>query len=134
MTRSPSPVAPVECDSDRVVVPGAGVRRPIECRAIDGWRPGVVLDLNARRRARRCRACTSSLRASDRDGVSLNQFITGVLASAVGWRREDGTEITPPGEQKLRSRRMTMLLVANVILVGLAALAAIAFLIAAWLS
>jgi hypothetical protein len=73
-------------------------------------------------------------RASDRDGVSLNQFITGVLASAVGWRREDGTEIATPGEQKLRSRRMAMLLVANLVLVGLAALAAIAFLIAAWLS
>jgi HicB-like protein involved in pilus formation len=73
-------------------------------------------------------------RASDRDGVSLNQFITGVLASAVGWRREDGTEIAPGGEQKLRSRRMAMLLVANLVLVGLAAIAAIAFLIAAWLS
>ena len=73
-------------------------------------------------------------RASDRDGVSLNQFITGVLASAVGWRREDGTEIAPAGEPKLRSRRMTMLLVANLVLVGLAAIAAIAFLVAAWLS
>ncbi len=72
--------------------------------------------------------------ASDREGVSLNQFITGVLASAVGWRREDGTEIVPAGEQKLRSGRMAMLLVANLVLVGLAALAAIAFLIAAWLS
>ena len=72
--------------------------------------------------------------ASDRDGVSLNQFITGVLASAVGWRREDGTGIAPPGEPKLRSRRMTMLLVANLVLVGLAAIAAIAFLVAARLS
>ena len=53
--------------------------------------------------------------ASDRDGVSLNQFITGVLASAVGWRREDGTEIGPAGEQSLRSGRMAMLLVANLV-------------------
>jgi len=71
-------------------------------------------------------------RASDRDGVSLNQFITGVLASAVDWRREDGTA----GEVRARERRrgMTVLLVANLVLVGLASAAAIGFLIAAWLS
>jgi hypothetical protein len=72
-------------------------------------------------------------RASDRDGVSLNQFITGVLASAVDWRREnDGT-----GEgvrARSRPRGMALLLVLNLVLVGLAAAAAIGFLIAAWLS
>jgi hypothetical protein len=72
-------------------------------------------------------------RASDRDGVSLNQFITGVLASAVDWRREnDGT-----GEgvrARSRPRGLALLLVLNLVLVGLAAAAAIGFLIAAWLS
>jgi hypothetical protein len=29
-------------------------------------------------------------RAADREGVSLNQFVTGVLAAAVGWRRNEG--------------------------------------------
>jgi hypothetical protein len=72
-------------------------------------------------------------RASDRDGVSLNQFITGVLASAVGWR-QDGAPGTAPTASGARSRRVTLLLVANLVLVGLAALAAIVFLIAAWLS
>jgi hypothetical protein len=66
-------------------------------------------------------------RASDREGVSLNQFITGALSSAVGWRRADGI---PPG--KVRSRRITLLLGVNLVLVGLAAAAAIGFLIAAW--
>lgn len=67
-------------------------------------------------------------KASERDGVSLNQFITGVLASAVDWRNEDAA----PGRS--RSRGMTILLAANLVLVGLAAAAAIGFLIAAWLS
>src|ERR671922_1050126 len=67
-------------------------------------------------------------RASDREGVSLNQFITGALSSAVGWRRADGI---PPG--KVRSPRITPLLGVNLVLVGLAAAAAIGFLIAAWL-
>jgi hypothetical protein len=72
-------------------------------------------------------------RASDRDGVSLNQFITGVLASAVNWRSEDGTrpvaEAHAPG-----SRRIAILLAVNLVLVALAAIAAIGFLLAAWLT
>jgi hypothetical protein len=70
-------------------------------------------------------------RASDRDGVSLNQFITGVLASSVGWRREDGGAAFEPNT---RSRRIAILLAVNLVLVGMAAVAAIAFLVAAWLS
>lgn len=73
-------------------------------------------------------------RASDRDGVSLNQFITGVLASAVDWRREDGAAGVEATAAARRSRGMTILLAVNVVLVGLAAAAAIGFLVAAWLS
>jgi hypothetical protein len=72
-------------------------------------------------------------RASDRDGVSLNQFITSALAAAVGWRREDGTPL-PARAGTARSRRITLLLAVNLVLVGLAAAAAIGFLIAAWLT
>jgi hypothetical protein len=72
-------------------------------------------------------------RASDRDGVSLNQFITGVLASAVDWRRDDGTAPTGTSSRR-RARGMAVLLTLNLVLVGLAAAAAIGFLIAAWLS
>jgi len=71
-------------------------------------------------------------KASERDGVSLNQFITGVLASAVDWRNEDGVPARRP--ERGRSRGMAFLLAANLVLVGLAAAAAIGFLIAAWLS
>jgi hypothetical protein len=70
-------------------------------------------------------------KASERDGVSLNQFITGVLASAVDWRNE---EAAGTRHERGRSRGMTFLLAANLVLVGLAAAAAIGFLIAAWLS
>ncbi|HEX6663498.1 MAG TPA: toxin-antitoxin system HicB family antitoxin [Gaiellaceae bacterium] len=73
-------------------------------------------------------------RASDRDGVSLNQFITSALAGAVGWRREDGGPATAARPNRNRSRRLAFLLAANLVLVAAAAVAAIAFLIAAWLS
>jgi hypothetical protein len=71
-------------------------------------------------------------KASDRDGVSLNQFITGVLASAVDWRREGGS--APAAAGKRRPRGMAILLAVNLILVGVAAAAAVGFLIAAWIS
>jgi HicB family len=74
-------------------------------------------------------------RASDRDGVSLNQFITGVLASAVNWRSEDGAR--PAAEARAPapgSRRIAILLAVNLVLVAVAAVAAIGFLLAAWLT
>jgi HicB family len=74
-------------------------------------------------------------RASDRDSVSLNQFITGILASAVSWRNEDGADARAaeaPGNPG--SRRLAILLTVNLVLVGIAALAAIGFLLAAWLT
>jgi hypothetical protein len=71
-------------------------------------------------------------KASERDGVSLNQFITGVLASAVDWRNDEAAPAR--GRERGRSRGMAILLAANLVLVGLAAAAAIGFLIAAWLS
>lgn len=74
-------------------------------------------------------------RASDREGVSLNQFITSVLAGAVGWGREDGT-VAPgsSGIAKPRSRWLMVLLAANLVLVAAAAVSAIVFLVAAWLN
>lgn len=95
-------------------------------------------------------------RASEREGVSLNQFITDVLAGAMVWRSggdppaglSEGTT-TPisqaPGAEALhpehsasrRSRRqptslVTAALAANFIIVGIAGIVAIAVLIAAW--
>jgi transcriptional regulator with XRE-family HTH domain len=71
--------------------------------------------------------------AAEREGVSLNTLVTGALAGAVGWRDPKGElhsfHAEPPAERPQWLRRV---LVANVVVVGLAALAAIALLIAAW--
>jgi hypothetical protein len=72
--------------------------------------------------------------AADREGASLNQFITSVLAGAVGWRREDSIGTGRPESAKRRPRFLTILLAANLLLVAAAAASAIAFLVLAWLS
>ena len=75
--------------------------------------------------------------AAEREGSSLNQFITGVLASAVGWRadgerQQSGAGVRMSSERPgARSPWTTRLLVANFAVVTLVAVAAIAFLIAA---
>lgn len=93
-------------------------------------------------------------RASEREGVSLNQFITDVLAAAVVWRaRSEGsaapgdrpTPLQAPGADSLvaepsagrrgRVRRSTNLvtaaLAANFVIVGIAGIVAIIVLLAA---
>jgi HicB family len=94
-------------------------------------------------------------RASEREGVSLNQFITDALAGALVWRSggdqsvsPDGSNTTPlsqaPGAEGLtaehlagrRSRRqpnsmLTAALAANFIIVGIAGIVAIGVLLAA---
>ena len=91
-------------------------------------------------------------RVSEREGVSLNQFITDVLAAAVVWRA--GPQASPPGptttpinqapgsegltaEPGARRRakrtptRVTTLLAANFVIVGVAGIVEIIVLIAA---
>jgi antitoxin HicB len=96
-------------------------------------------------------------KAAERENVSLNQFITDSLASAVGWRRttaEAGGTPTPiaqePGaggltaeplakekrekprrERRMRSSFVTAALTANFVLVALAGIVAILVLMAA---
>ena len=94
-------------------------------------------------------------RVAEREGVSLNQFITDVLAAAVGWRHEAEpspspgprgantqqpgaagltTELTAPSRRLRRSTRLVgAALAANFVIVALVALVAIVVLIAAWL-
>ena len=74
---------------------------------------------------------------AERDGTSLNQLITGTLASAIGWTGEslgDGVAGKPASRPAApgSSRTLLVLLVANGIAVGLAALAAIGLLLYAW--
>jgi antitoxin HicB len=95
-------------------------------------------------------------RASEREGVSLNQFITDVLASAIVWRgRTDGaaagagapsSPLQAPGAEGLTTERgaasrrrvrnatlITVALAANFIIVAIAGIVAILVLITAWL-
>jgi antitoxin HicB len=89
---------------------------------------------------------------AEREGVSLNQFITDVLAAAVGWRKEGGNAGSPsvtsqkPGADALipepsafgrRSTRMSpsmvnAVLIGNFVVVAIAGIIAILVLIAAW--
>ena len=65
-------------------------------------------------------------KASELDGVSLNQFITGVLASAIGWRqREGGEEIRSPAYESARWRALRM----NVIVLSVVGVIAVALLV-----
>jgi hypothetical protein len=70
---------------------------------------------------------------AERDGTSLNQLITGTLASAIGWTGEGaggGVTVEPrPESGGGSSRTLTLVLIANAVAVGLAALAAIALLL-----
>jgi antitoxin HicB len=73
---------------------------------------------------------------ADREEVSLNGLITGMLAGAVGWQREDEIEEAAskplPSAAPSRSRLLPVAIVANIVVVVIAALAAIVLLIVAW--
>jgi hypothetical protein len=81
--------------------------------------------------------------AAEREQVSLNQFITGVLAAAVGWRQPGENGAAPPehaplerpsdtGSPRRSNRTLALALIVNAVLVAIAAVVAIALLIAAW--
>ena len=70
-------------------------------------------------------------RAAEREGTSLNGFITARLAEAVGRSPADGAH-APRGDGPA-SRTITWLLAANVVAVALAGAAALAIVLVAWL-
>jgi predicted RNase H-like HicB family nuclease len=71
-------------------------------------------------------------RKADREGASLNSLIVGVLAGAVGWQRGEHADPgeRPPGDSAPPVRRG--LLVANIVVVAVAAALAITLLVLAW--
>ena len=72
-------------------------------------------------------------RTAEREGVSLNQFITRALAGRIGWGTDgddDSASTAAPGNG--RGRLIEVALVANAVVIGLAAVAAIAVLVLAW--
>ncbi|HEV2711942.1 MAG TPA: type II toxin-antitoxin system HicB family antitoxin [Gaiellaceae bacterium] len=101
-------------------------------------------------------------RVAEREGVSLNQFITDVLAAAVGWRAPAGTTSThadlgqagtdkleqvsvqaldtaplalEPEEPEAPRRRVNLIaaaLAANVVVIAMAGVVALLVLLAAW--
>jgi hypothetical protein len=70
---------------------------------------------------------------AEREGTSLNQFITGTLASAIGWSGDGQVRTRPAPGRNGPSRGLVLLLVANAVAVGLAALGALGILLLAWL-
>jgi predicted RNase H-like HicB family nuclease len=84
-------------------------------------------------------------RAADGESISLNQFITTALASAVGWRNhaapdarrrgsagEEAASAAAGTRQVRRSRRQSVLLATNLIVLIILAALAIVLLLTAW--
>jgi hypothetical protein len=71
--------------------------------------------------------------AAEREGTSLNQFITGSLASVIGWSGDGKTRPPRAASDGNPSRALVILLVVNAVAVGLAALGALGILLLAWL-
>ena len=69
-------------------------------------------------------------RAAEREEISLNQFITGSLASAVHWRGSGGEESDQAPEDS-KSRNMSKALLANLLLLAVIAALAVALLVIA---
>jgi hypothetical protein len=71
--------------------------------------------------------------AAEREGVSLNQLITGVLAGAVGWGTpEERVELGRAAAGREPDRVTRIALAANLAAVLIAAIAAIVLLVVAW--
>jgi hypothetical protein len=75
--------------------------------------------------------------AAEREGVSLNRFITATLTASIDRREGRGGESAEPsGDPELEAREVPRWLpaaiVANIVVVVIAALAALVLLIIAW--
>ena len=72
--------------------------------------------------------------AAEREGVSLNQFITTSLSGRIGWGDEQAAVTDAAAPPAGPSRLVVAALIANAVVIGLAAVAAIAILVLAWQS
>ena len=73
-------------------------------------------------------------RTAEREGVSLNQFITRALAGRIGWGTDGDDDVAPApaASEDGRARLIAVALVVNAVVIGLAAVAAIGVLVLAW--
>jgi HicB family len=69
-------------------------------------------------------------RKAELEQVSLNQFITTAVASAVGWGDEDEREDAPP--PRVSRSTLGIALAVNLVVVGTAGVVALVLLVAAW--
>jgi HicB family len=69
-------------------------------------------------------------RKAELEQVSLNQFITTAVASAVGWGDEGEREDANP--PRISRSTLGIALAVNLIVVGIAGIVALALLVAAW--
>ena len=69
------------------------------------------------------------VRASEREGTSLNAYIVAALSSSIAWRRTDRADAPLRAPETGLSRA----LLANLVVLGIVAAVAVAFLLAAWL-
>jgi predicted RNase H-like HicB family nuclease len=113
---------------------GDAVDRWVRAARADGREvppPGAAAAHSGRLLVRMPRSLHAELvRASDREGTSLNAYIVAALSASVAWRRpgEPGGEpATPP------ARGLSLALKANLVVLAIAAAVAIALLITAWL-
>jgi hypothetical protein len=67
-------------------------------------------------------------RKAELERVSLNQFITTAVAAAVGWNDDEQREDAVP---RISRRTLTFALVANLVVVTIAGIVALALLVAA---
>ena len=72
-------------------------------------------------------------RAAEREGTSLNAYIVAALSSSVAWRRSGQSGEEPSTSDEPRSwRGLSVALIANLVVLAIAAAIAIALLITAW--
>lgn len=94
--------------------------------------PGAAASHSGRLLVRMPRSLHAELfRASEREGTSLNSYIVAALSSSVAWRRQGA----PTGDEPAAgrpSRGLSLALTANLVVLAIAAVIAIALLITAW--
>jgi antitoxin HicB len=72
------------------------------------------------------------VRASDREGTSLNAYIVAALSASVAWRRPGERDESRAAPAAGAGRGLSLALKANLIVIALAAAVAIALLVTAW--
>jgi predicted RNase H-like HicB family nuclease len=95
--------------------------------------PGAAASHSGRLLVRMPRSLHAELfRASEREGTSLNAYIVAALSASVAWRRPGGAAAAEPPEANRPSRALSLALTANLVVLAIAAVIAIALLITAW--